>query len=403
MGTAWKWLAGSPDHHDKEIIINKINEQLENNNKQLIINKVLNDRIKQLSLITNNIIKATSENKNFIDEKISLLQYKLHILKEELNNLVHAIDWAKTDTINSIILSEYETEQIENLFNKEIVFMNLEELLEFSKIKIATNGKNLLYIISIPLISNETCTHTILKPIKKGKIIYEIKYTKIIQCNQINYGLKGNCETHNDKSICNKINLVDLSNDTCITPLLRSRTPNCKIINSQHVADHEEILTGTILLNDFRGTVLIDREETTLEGTFLVQSQNSTIVIANDVYETKMMTYAEAAPPVLQLQARESKVEEVLSLQMLKEFNINNTRELEMIRDDSTKTATINVSVTGTLLLALIAAIGWIAKQKLSHRGHQLNKEVETPGTKPKTPTGPTQKRLYIASEDVCV
>lgn len=124
--------------------------------------------------------------------------------------------------------------------------MNLEELLEFSKIKIATNGKNLLYIISIPLISNETCTHTILKPIKKGKIIYEIKYTKIIQCNQINYGLKGNCETHNDKSICNKINLVDLSNDTCITPLLRSRTPNCKIINSQH----EEILNGTILLND---------------------------------------------------------------------------------------------------------------------------------------------------------
>lgn len=28
------------DHHDKEIIINKINEQLQNNNKQLIINKV---------------------------------------------------------------------------------------------------------------------------------------------------------------------------------------------------------------------------------------------------------------------------------------------------------------------------------------------------------------------------
>lgn len=105
-----------------------------------------------------------------------------------------------------------------------------------------------------------------------------------------------------------------------------------------------------------------------------------------------MMTYAEAAPPVLQLQARESKVEEVLSLQMLKEFNINNT-----------KTATINVSVTGTLILALNKAIGWIAKQKLSHRGHQLNKEVETPGTKPKTPTGPTQKRLYIASEDVCI
>lgn len=33
-----------------------------------------------------------------------------YILKEELNNLVYAIDWAKTDTINCFIVSEYETE-----------------------------------------------------------------------------------------------------------------------------------------------------------------------------------------------------------------------------------------------------------------------------------------------------
>lgn len=153
-------------------------------------------------------------------------------------------------------------------------------------------------------------------------------------------------------------------------------------------------------MKDFRGTVLIDREETTLEGTFLVQSHNSTIVVANNVYETNMMTYAEAVPPVLQLQAQENKVEEVLSPQMLKEFNINNSKELEMIRDDNTTTATINASVTGTLLLALIAVTGWIGKQKLSH---QLNKEVESSETHPKTPSGPTQRRLYIASEDVCV
>jgi len=35
LGTAWKLLAGTPDPYDHEVIINKLNDQLENNNKQV--------------------------------------------------------------------------------------------------------------------------------------------------------------------------------------------------------------------------------------------------------------------------------------------------------------------------------------------------------------------------------
>jgi len=34
IGTVWKWFAGTPDHDDFIKIQNKINELLENNNKQ---------------------------------------------------------------------------------------------------------------------------------------------------------------------------------------------------------------------------------------------------------------------------------------------------------------------------------------------------------------------------------
>jgi len=44
IGTAWKWLAGLQDHHDYETLENKVNEQLENNNKQVVINRLINKK-----------------------------------------------------------------------------------------------------------------------------------------------------------------------------------------------------------------------------------------------------------------------------------------------------------------------------------------------------------------------
>jgi len=44
----WKWLAGTPDHDDFIKIRNKIDELIENNNKQFIINSKLLKEIESL-------------------------------------------------------------------------------------------------------------------------------------------------------------------------------------------------------------------------------------------------------------------------------------------------------------------------------------------------------------------
>jgi len=49
MGTVWKWLAGTPDDDDFSKIQNKIDELIENNNKQFIVNSKLFKEIKSLS------------------------------------------------------------------------------------------------------------------------------------------------------------------------------------------------------------------------------------------------------------------------------------------------------------------------------------------------------------------
>lgn len=55
IGTSWKWIAGTPDHEDFEIIKNKMNNVLENNNRQVVINQLYNERINNITRMANEI------------------------------------------------------------------------------------------------------------------------------------------------------------------------------------------------------------------------------------------------------------------------------------------------------------------------------------------------------------
>lgn len=47
LGTIWKWITGTPDHDDMVQITNKINDLIENNNKQYTTNSELFKTIKK--------------------------------------------------------------------------------------------------------------------------------------------------------------------------------------------------------------------------------------------------------------------------------------------------------------------------------------------------------------------
>lgn len=108
IGSAWKWLAGTPDHHDHEVLQGKINEQLENNNKQVVINRLINEKINQIGNVTNTILKSIHNSEQLINENANILKYKIQLIKEEITNVLYAITWAKSNTLNSFILSAIE-------------------------------------------------------------------------------------------------------------------------------------------------------------------------------------------------------------------------------------------------------------------------------------------------------
>lgn len=55
LGTAWKYNAGSPDHDDFIELEEHINKITLNNNKQVIINNQLEQRLNSLTKITYSI------------------------------------------------------------------------------------------------------------------------------------------------------------------------------------------------------------------------------------------------------------------------------------------------------------------------------------------------------------
>ncbi|KRF99797.1 uncharacterized protein Dwil_GK26800 [Drosophila willistoni] len=60
-------------------------------------------------------------------------------------------------------------------------------------------------------------------------------------------------------------------------------------------------MPGTLLLNQFQGDISINGENITLEGTFVIQAENATVIIEDSWYIVKTRFEVEVQPPLLQL------------------------------------------------------------------------------------------------------
>lgn len=385
LGSAWKWLAGSPDHDDFEILEKKTNNMLRNSNRQVVINRLSIEKIKEVTKVTNEILTTINKNsENQVKEQaITSLKYRLDMIKEEIINIQYAIHWAKIGIINSFILSTTEINIIKDIINKDLIpFINIEQALEFAEVKIASNNDSTIYIISIPMTNVNTCNKILIKPIKYKKYINKISYDKILVCDNVIFGIKNECKCYNNITICNGRNLDNLDQDTCLANLIKSKPANCSLTDNRNVPTVDEISPGTILLNEFNGTLSINGESRNLTGTFLIQFRNESISILDKVYNFFETTQIKPLPAILQPRNSNPYVEEKLSLEMVKEIQLNNTEAISLLNVKNAWNAGINIGMTSIALLSIIiltVKTGLCKKKKKSFivKGvHQVNPQI---------------------------
>lgn len=398
LGTAWKFIAGSPDHDDLQIIENNLNSLNKNNDKQVVINEMLSDRMNNLTIIVNKLNKVIGKTDSISNTVAISIQVKLRIVKEDLQNIKYAIQWAKNNIINSILLNKKEVHLALDMLNKEkIEYSSVEEALEFAKVKILYYNSTLLYVIYIPLTSEKTYNRIIIRPVKRNNKIIKTIYKEIIKYEEEIYGIKEHCRNINSFDVCNKNQINNISNSTCIPFVLKGLNSSCDMSYDYHIPEIEQLDTGLILLNGFKGSL----NKMYFEGTYLIAFFNETIEINNKVYKNLETTQIEATPQIIQPAPLEKEFVKLLSLEMLSKLHLNNTEKIELLKTD----AIINKSLLLIIFLIFLGCLiifKFFFKSKehiifhpTSQKLKPAEKEIDEPVLHHHHPISPTTYHIF--------
>ncbi|CAD7078641.1 unnamed protein product [Hermetia illucens] len=284
-------------------------------------------------------------------------EYKIRIVKEELLNVVESIRLAKSNVVNSNILSREEVETIiENFDTDDMPYRNVEDILEFADVTVFHNSTHYFYIINVPKTHNVNYEEFLIKPVKRNNVINRIEYEYILKNGVDYFGIVEKCKNFNSLSICKDNNVRNISHTTCIPRLFKSSEARCNKTNGHHVPLAEEIAADTLLFNDFKGKVEINGTEQDLRGTYLIKFKNITITVNNQSYRSLETTNIQLLPPLLHVGIEKDELVEILSMELIKEMHINNTRQIKLLEAKKETGRWITYSSFSIIFIFLVVA-----------------------------------------------
>ena len=99
----------------------------------------------------------------------------------------------------------------------------IEEAFNIATIKLATSESDILYIIQLPLVHSESYDVITLRTNGLSKPIIKLQYTKLLYTHETIFGIKTPCKMVNNIAICQHNDLMDITNTTCISNILKKR------------------------------------------------------------------------------------------------------------------------------------------------------------------------------------
>ncbi|CAD7078347.1 unnamed protein product [Hermetia illucens] len=150
------------------------------------------------------------------------------------------------------------------------------------------------------------------------------------------------------------MNLIDISNTSCIPRLLLSSDSSCNKISGQQVPTLEEITSGILLVNDYEGPVNIDESSRELNGTFIIKFENATINLNGQSFSSNDASYLQPLPAIFQLTPREKQYKKILSLESIKELHINNFHEIELMKTENKIVKLTNCGFAMVIIIIVI-------------------------------------------------
>lgn len=353
IGTAWKWIAGSPDATDWDEILKSQNKLIKNNNKQYKVNNALMATANKILNEYNKIIGRLDENsaKEFQQATFN----RLGIIKEEIKEIVRAIQLAKGGIINTNLLDKEEIgrllAEIETLpYGNEI------EAIEYAEPIILVKNSIILYTISIPKTSGQNYNHVhIRSTIKNNRQIY-LEYNQLLVNQNELFGIKNECKSINNITLCKSNQVSQIDEKHCISQIIRGTNASCdyKFSNNEII---EPINENTIFLGNFKGEIGSQNSSTHADGNLLIEYYNETIEIKGINFTNRVLQSSQILPPILQANITEGKIK--IDVDYLHNLHLNNIEKLHKLIRNHKVTVTTGALIVIIIIIFISTAFIW--------------------------------------------
>lgn len=287
IGKVWKWIAGSPDADDLRLINTTSNDLITQNNKQILINQQIGNRIQEVTTITNNVLNTY---KTWQDTHIKELQQLVAIsnidsLIDQVETLEEAILMAKHGIPSSKLLSIKNFNEIYHFLKKQrIQLRSFEELLSISSTQVMMNSSHILYILKVPKLSNKNYEYIYVDSMIRNKKRILIESNFLVKNDSHVFDAKQPCVQSNKSWICERSSLETTSQ--CIRQLLSGNHSECTYERVYSNGIIKQINDGTVLINDaiIELTSNCSNYNQMLNGSYLIQFDNCQIRINGESY-----------------------------------------------------------------------------------------------------------------------
>lgn len=348
LGTALKYIAGTPDYDDYMEIRNKENELVKENNAQKVLNTEIQSRINDLTRTVNTLIKNTKVREIDSGYLYGLLNERNRAILRELDNIALSITLGKLQIINPILL---DSSEVNFILNSETYFnISINEIVVNSRLKILQDENIITFVIRFPKIV-QFCTKKLIVPVVHNNKMLSFKIENVAKCDY-NYIMLRNCEKKSIISFCQKVNNED---NSCLNNLLNKNSAACNTISAHNVPPLLEIDDGIVIINDQSSKIIHENETKTLQkGTYLITFDNVLTVNSTEFRNMRKIAFKSPEIPIAHTVNLTNHIS-TLSLQYLHELNFKNVNYISLLHSKIRGTWYISASLFILILVICVA------------------------------------------------
>ncbi|XP_055386951.1 uncharacterized protein LOC129615658 [Condylostylus longicornis] len=173
----------------------------------------------------NRIIQRFDENSK--EANYQTLFNQINMIKEEIKEIVRAVQLAKGKIVNTNLLNKEEINQLISEM-QTLPYFNVIDAIEYATPTVVVQDMTVLYILSLPKTSGVEYNYIKIRATTKNNKQLHLTYKSLLTNLKQIFGISNECNKYKNTFINKMDQIQELPDDHCITQILRNCNNTCE-------------------------------------------------------------------------------------------------------------------------------------------------------------------------------